>query len=400
METATNAASRGSHVRALLGALGLSACALACVATVVCFVLVHINRQMAGNRDFVVYWSTGRQLVAHQNPYDQAALTASEHAAGLPQIYSVGYMRNPPWTLPLAWPLGLLSLRGAAVLGSLVLLAAFAGSVRLLLDLYGCRDGIVRALAYSFAPALICLIWGQTSLLVLLGLVLFLRWQARRPYLAGEALWLCTLKPHLLLPFAVVALLWIAVQRRAAIVAGLAAAFGLSVVATMGMDAQAWKQYAAMLGYSGVESDPIPTLSVLLRTYVAPYWMALQFVPAALACGWAAVYFWQRRREWDWLRDAPLVLLVSLTTAPYAYLNDHVVVLPALLFAVSRGVSRGMLAALAGASALLEIAFFVNFRSHAPFYWATVAASGAWLAWYVWARMRQPVSVASPAASR
>lgn len=389
METATNAPARPSYVRALLGALLASSCALACVATVVCFVLVHINRQMAGNRDFVVYWATGRQLVAHQNPYDQAALTAIEHAAGLPQIYSVGYMRNPPWALPLAWPLGLLSLRWAAVLTSLVLLTAFVLSVRILLTMYGCRDRVLQALGYSFAPALICLIWGQTSLLVLPGLVLFLRWHGSRPYLAGSALWLCTLKPHLLLPFSVVLLLWIARNKRAAIIGGLAAAFGLSGLLTLSLDPHAWTQYAAMVGYSGVETDPIPTLSVLLRTYLAPHWMPLQFAPAALACVWAAAYFWQRRHQWDWLRDAPLVLQVSLIAAPYAYLNDHVVVLPALVFAASRGASKWMLALLAAASALLEIAFFVNFRSHAPFYWATVAAAVFWLVWYGLAGTRE-----------
>jgi hypothetical protein len=80
------------------------------------------------------------------------------------------------------------------------------------------------------------------------------------------------------------------------------------------------------------------------------------------------------------------MLLVSLAAAPYAYLNDHVIVLPALVFAASRGASRRMLAVLAAASALLEIAFFVNFRSHAPFYWATLAAGVFWLAWYLAAK--------------
>ncbi|HWG18947.1 MAG TPA: glycosyltransferase family 87 protein [Terracidiphilus sp.] len=377
---------RNSHVRAILGALLVSVCGLACIGTLVCFVLVHVNRPMAGNRDFVVYWATGQQLVQHRNPYDAAALPAVEHAAGLPHRYSVGYMRNPPWTLPLAWPLGLLNLRAAAVLASLLLIGALIASVRILLGIHGCRDRLVQGLAYLFAPALICLIWGQTSLLVLLGLVLFLRFHATRPILAGASLWLCTLKPHLLLPVGVVFLAWVVITRNYRIVAGAAAAFLLSVLVTFRLDPQAWTQYTHMLGYSGVERDPIPVLSVLLRTHLTPNFMAMQFLPAAMAGVWALVYFWNRRHDWNWSRDVNLLLLVSLVAAPYAYLNDQVLVLPALLFAASRNCSRALLAFLALASALLEVAFFLNLWSPAPFYWATLLAAPFWLAWYLFAR--------------
>lgn len=379
---------RNAHLRAMAGGLLVSVCGLAAIGTLVCFVLVHVSAAMGGNRDFVVYWATGQQLVHHANPYDAAALHDIEHAAGLPAKYSVGYMRNPPWALPLAWPLGLLSLRAATLCASLLLVAAFAASARILIGLYGCRDRMVQALVWLFAPALICLIWGQTSLLVLLGIAIFLRFRGTRPFLAGAALWLCTLKPHLLLPVAVVLLAWIVVTRGYQILAGGAAAFLLSVLVTMWVDPQAWSQYTRMLGYSGVESDPIPSLSVLLRTHIAPNFIALQFVPAAVACVWALVYFWKRRRSWDWLRDANLLLLVSIVATPYAYVNDHVVVLPAIVFAAVRTSSRPLLAVLALASTVLEIAFFANYWSRTPIYWATVLAAPFWLVWY-WFASRQ-----------
>jgi hypothetical protein len=378
-----------SHLRAILGALVVSACTLTSLATLVCFVLVHVNRQMAGNRDFVVYWATGRQLVQHLNPYDPVAVPAIERAAGLPARYSAGYMRNPPWALPLVYPLGLMSLRWAAVVGSLILIAAFAVSVRILCGIYGCRDRMVQAMAWLFAPALICLIWGQTSLLVLLGLALFLRFHASRPWLAGSSLWLWTLKPHLILPLLVVLLLWIVVSGSYRVLAGAALAFTVSVLVTFWLDPRFWLHYKAMLGYSGVGTDPIPSLSVLLRTHLAPNFMALQFVPAGLACAWALVYFWKRRQTWDWCRDVGMVLVVGLAAAPYAYVNDHVVVLPALVFGACGTSSRRLLAVLALASALLEVAFFANFVSSAALYWSTLLAPLFWLLWYVWARVRR-----------
>ncbi|HKF49043.1 MAG TPA: glycosyltransferase family 87 protein [Terracidiphilus sp.] len=374
---------RNSHVSAALQAIVASACGLACLASVVCFLLVHVDRGMAGNRDFVVYWATGRQLVQHGNPYDAEVLRGIEHTAGLPSRYSVGYMRNPPWSLPLVWPLGLLSLRAASIAASLGLIAAFIASVRMLLGLYECRNRVVRLLAWSFAPALICLIWGQTSLLVLLGFVVFLRFYRTRPILAGAGLWLCALKPHLLLPLGVILVAWIVLSKSYRILFGTGAALLVSAAATLAIDPHAWNEYVRMAGYSGFETDPIPSLGMLLRTHVAPGVIALQFVPAALGCAWAIVYFWPRRHNWDWAREGCLLLLVSVLAAPYAYLNDHVLVLPALVFAASFASSRSYFLALAVASAVLEVAFFANRLTPAPFYWATVAAGLFWIAWYV-----------------
>lgn len=389
-----------SHARAALTALVVSACGLACLASVVCFLLVHVDRGMAGNRDFVVYWATARQLVQHGNPYDAAVLRSIEHAAGLPSRYSVGYMRNPPWSLPLVWPLGLLGLRAASIVASLGLIAAFIASVRMLFGIYECRNRTMQLLAWTFAPALICLIWGQTSLLVLLGLAAFLRFYRTRPMLAGAALWFCSLKPHLLLPLGVTLAAWIVLSKSYRIAAGAIAAIVASVLVTLAIDPHAWSQYVHMAGYSGFETDPIPSLGVLLRTHLAPHFMALQFLPAALACAWALVYFWPRRHDWDWPRDACLLLLISVLAAPYAYLNDQVLVLPALVFAAGFVSSRPYFMALAVASALLEAAFFANQWSPAPFYWATLVAGLFWIAWYLAATaLRSHAAHAAPEAA-
>src|ERR1035438_5617195 len=79
------------------------------VAVTVC--TIPFTNSISGARDFVVYWATGQQLAQHANPYDKAALMRIEYAAGLSATSSVGYMRNPPWALPLTLPLGLAGLR-------------------------------------------------------------------------------------------------------------------------------------------------------------------------------------------------------------------------------------------------------------------------------------------------
>ena len=143
---------------------------------------------LAASRDFVSYWAAGRQLVHHANPYDPAAVSALEHSAGFTYNNVVLFMRNPPWALLLALPLGLLGLRVAAVLWTLVLLACLLASVRMTQQLCGSPPNRIHWLGFAFTPALICVTMGQTSLFALLGLVLFLRLQRRRPFAAGAAL--------------------------------------------------------------------------------------------------------------------------------------------------------------------------------------------------------------------
>jgi len=167
-----------------------------------------------------------------------------ERDAGLPTAYGVLFMRNPPWALPITLPLGLIGVRAGALAWSLVLLACLWASVRMVWQMHGRPRKLLNFLGYSFAPALVCLIVGQTSLFALLGLVLFLRLHGSRPFLAGMSLWLCALKPHLFLAFGVVLLCWVVASRCYKIVLGAAAAMGLSCGTAWWIDPTAWRDYA------------------------------------------------------------------------------------------------------------------------------------------------------------
>jgi len=165
-----------------------------------------------GSRDYVVFWATGQQLAHHGNPYSAADLLRLERGAGLSTRYTVMYMRNLPAALPLVYPLGLLGLRAGSIVWTIALLGCLAGSVYILWVMHGRQNNHRHWLGYSFGPALICAIMGQTSLFALLGLTLFLRLHRTRPFLAGASLWLCMLKPHLFLPFGMCC--WHGLRRR------------------------------------------------------------------------------------------------------------------------------------------------------------------------------------------
>jgi hypothetical protein len=380
----------------LADVLIVAACALTLLLTTMFLGVMALTRNLSAGRDFVVYWSTGQQLAHHGNPFDPVAMGQLEHSAGFTGEGSF-FMRNPPWGLPLALPLGFLGPRMAALPWSLLMLAVLLYCVHSLWTLFGRPGHELAWLGFCFPPALQCVIMGQTSIFVLLGLVLFLRLWREQPFWAGAALWFCTLKPHLFLPFAAVLLLWIVVGRRYRIFLGAAAAIAASCVVTWLIDPLAFTQYAHWARTSGVAAEFIPCLSVALQDLISPSARWLAFVPSVLGCLWALFYFWPRRQEWDWLRHGNLVMLVSLLVAPYCWLYDQPLALPAVMFALWQSSSRKALAALGAIYIVLELQGF----------WATAGLrsrwylwpAAVWLVWYLvaMAKPKHPATASLPA---
>lgn len=373
---------------AAVGGLGLTLAALFLFA-------VPFAGHMAGSHDFVSYWATGRQLVHHANPYDRDAVGRLEHAQGL-DARAVLIMRNPPWALVLAWPLGWVPLRVALVFWSLALLACLVISVALLRRFHGSPNHIspnyIHWLALGFTPALLCLTMGQTSLIALLGLVLFLRYHAQRPFAAGLALWLCALKPHLFLPFVAALALWIVVARAWRIVAGAVTALALTSAISTALDPHAWSDYIHMLRSPLVENEFIPCLSDAMHHWFWPQYAWTQYLPAALACLWAILYFWSRRARWNWMADGGTLMLVSILLAPYAWLYDQCLLIPALLYAAYAVRSRALLASLAlmVLAADLQLCFV---KVISPLWLWTAPA---WFAWCLLASARRRSDTPQP----
>jgi hypothetical protein len=353
--------------------------ALALIILFVC--VVPVAGHLAASRDFVSYWATGRQLVRHANPYDSDAIARIEQSAGFTDKV-VLLMRNPPWALPLAYPLGLLGIRIAAILWTLLLLGCLLLSVRIVHQLHGFPPNRIHWLGFAFTPALICLTMGQTTLFALLGLVLFLRFYRLRPFAAGAALWLCALKPHLFLPFAAALALWIVVSRSYKLLAGALTALALSSAAAFLMAPRAWSDYAHMMRSPVVENEFIPCLADALRHWLAPQATWLQYLPAALCCIWALVYFWRRRTAWDWTTHGGSLILVSLVAAPYCWLYDQGLAIPALLEGAYATRSRNFLAVLPFLIFALDIEICA-LKVVSPLYLWTAPA---WLIWYLVAR--------------
>src|SRR5260370_931111 len=177
-------------------------------------------------------------------------------------------MWNPPPALLLVLPLGFVGSRAGGLLWSLLLLASLVTSVRIVWIMHGRPNNPLNLLGYSFAPALVCLLAGQVSIFVLLGLVLFLRLHRSRPFLAGVSLWFCLLKPHLFLPFGIVLLVWAINTRSYKLLAGVAIALGFSTGVVVLWDPLVWLHYGQMMrtiSTARMQQEVIPCLSIMLR---------------------------------------------------------------------------------------------------------------------------------------
>ncbi len=130
-----------------------------------------------------------------------------------------------------------------------------------------------------------------------------------------------------------------------------------------------------------VENEFIPCLASAIRQWVDPGATWLQYLPAALCCVWALFYFWRRRAAWDWKTHGSLLMLVSLVAAPYCWLYDQCLAIPALLDGAYATRSRNLLAVLALAILVMDIEICAV-RVLSPLYLWTAPA---WLAWYLFA---------------
>jgi hypothetical protein len=380
---AENSGTRRKILRTIVALPFVTVCGLASGFTAGTICLLFLLPNAPCTRDYIFYWATGQQVAHHANPYDAVATTQLERSAGLPPNLNPGVMRNPPWALPLVFPLGYLSLRVGWLLWALFLLACLVVSVYLLWSIYGRPRNRRYLLGYSFGPALICVIYGQTSLFALLGLVLFLRLHRTRPFLAGTSLWLCALKPHLFLPFSVVLVAWVLVSRSYKLLAGAVVAMAASCAITFAIDPLAWIQYSQFVRSSGIEWEYIPCLSFLLRLWLSPHSIWLQYLPAALGCAWALAYFWSRRHVWDWVKNGSPLMLVSILVAPYSWIYDQGLVIPALLRGAFLTRSRNLLIALAFLSALVGLALFRSLSHSKDLVYWTYWSAPTWLIWYL-----------------
>jgi hypothetical protein len=360
------------------------------------FVVRHFDsvRQNVAQRDYIQYWSAGRFLIHGGDPYDAQKVLELEweqgYAADRPLV-----VRTPPWSLFLFLPLGLFNAFWGWVLWMAASVAALMASVRLTWKMIGKTQqsrSLCVVVGYTFAPVLGCLLAAQIGLLLLVGIVLFLLWEEKRPFLAGAALLLPFAKPHLLVFFWLAFLIWVLARKKFAVAGGFAVALAAATGIALIFDHAAFQHYFRFLHSAAIENEFIPTVSGVLRLLLFRPYFRLQFVPMGLGLIWSVWYCVKHRTNWDWRDHGLAVMVVSILTTPYGWLTDEVVLMPAMVFAalaIFGGQKRIRLTTRIALAVfgLLNWILLMLLALHIPlqlgiYFWSSLL----WFAWYVYGR--------------
>jgi hypothetical protein len=340
-------------------------------------------------QDLAQYWA-GAHLV-RENPYSEMLVTNFERASGYSMNSPAMVMRNPPSAFPLVLSLRYMNYNVAFAFWTLLSILIVAGCARASSSFSGNSES-------SLAPAFLCLLYGPTvalllvgqiAVLVLLGVTLFLVMvERKRDWLAGAFLSLTFVKPHVVLLFLIGILFWSQRTRRWVVLLSLALSLAAASGVTLLLNPHVFIQYIAFVREFAGETMPYPNIGGLL--YVISGYRDLAFLPQIAGLVWLGFYWNKHRLGWDWKSHGMVVLLVSVACSYYSFPFDQIILLPALIAAYTNGNRRIFFAAFIATD--LGFAFYISnlagkFGFGYMFLWWT---AGAWLITYVIALKTRP----------
>jgi hypothetical protein len=337
--------------------------------------------------DFTAYWGAARIFLAHKNPYAAEPLLTVQRSVGWVDADPIRAY-NPPWTLPLFAPFGLLAFYRAKALWLALSLAIELLSALALWRYFGGAPRarwIAIAIAFTFLPLGLTNHYGQITPLILAGLVVFLLLvRAQRWFAAGASLLLALgIKPHLFWLVAVAVLLWAIQERRWRLLAGALSTFAAAMTAVCIFDPAALHYFGNIYGRS---MDQVCGAGGGLRVLFGRQHTWLQYVPCVPGAAWLFWYWPRHRKAWSWPEHLPLLLLASFASSPYSWSVDYVIALPVFIAVAARGAWRSPL--VVAAWLIVQLLIFAS-----PSKGIEAAVSALWIPFWL---LAQSTTIPSP----
>lgn len=286
--------------------------------------------------DFFNFWLGAHLIVTGQDPYNPAVWLSGHDQFGATWVPDSAYIHPLPLAILMA-PLGLMAVLPAYVSWILVTCAMIIAASLLVYGVRFRRQDIAFAVPWLaavllFRPVIVTLRNGQLGGVMLLALALACsQSKGRSPWMAGVALSLLSLKPSLGLPILVLLGLWVLVQRRWVMLAGLS--IGLAILFFMGWLAD--PNWLFRLGGRGSSKllaslGAFPTAWGLGTALCAgrgtcAWWAGAGLSGAALLAFGAAVYI--KRSSLETWGAASLAVPVALFASPYVGAYDLLLLL-------------------------------------------------------------------------
>jgi hypothetical protein len=301
----------------------------------------------SGVNDFVEYWAVGRLLLSRENPYSPARLLELQTSVGWTESQPL-VMWNPPWATIFVLPFGFLPYSIAQVLWLLLNVTLMVVATSHLWQIYRQRNEghqLAWLLSFTFIPVPLALLFGQISGLVLFGIAQFLRMEQRKSWIAmGATTILISIKPHPVYLFWIALLLWTIKERQFYVALGAFIAFAIGTAVPLVLSPNLITAYLALPSNPAVINPfdlDTPALGRVLRKLLTAESPAVQFLPSLTGIAWLLVHRHRQRHIWNWNEELPRILLVSITTAAFAWTYDLIVVVPALMQVAARMFRKG-----------------------------------------------------------
>jgi hypothetical protein len=330
--------------------------------------------------DYIYYWASGHLFLTGGHPYSEAAMRAIVLSYGGNPAWAVMTF-CPPWGMPIAGIMAILPFHSARSMWFAVSLVLDCFSTLGLWIYFGGKKRtvwIAFLIAATFIPMggaeYVC----QITPLMLASLTAFLLLlKSERNFAAGLVLLGFGFKPHLLFLVLLAILFWMVKTRTWTMFVGALLSYGAAIATAQFYNPNSLDYLHNTVGTALNVSCG---LGGALRVVFGAQHVWLQFLPCLLGLAWFFYYWARHGKRWNWQVHLPLLLVVSVSTSPYCWNHDFILIMPALIALAVRGAHRSITVAVAYL-VMQTIAFALGL----PAVWAS-AAGVLWIAVYFLAK--------------
>jgi hypothetical protein len=304
---------------------------------------ILVNPENISVDDFGHFWASGRQFLNSTNPYDAEQLVILQEQAG-----GIGFdtripslTLTPPWSLLIFAPFSILNYQFARLAWLYVNIAIIIFATQQLWILYhGSKNRMWLALLaiFTFAPTISVLMKGQVTIWLLIGLVGFLLFTEGKlnEWIGCASLLLLAIKPQLFYLFWPAIGLWLIQTRQWGILLKSVVIITGVFLVLLIPNPLLFSQYIYAMKTYPASEWATPTIGAYLRLFafgINNFWV--QYIPAIFTIFWLIVHYLKTFQTWNWRKEIPTLLFLSLLTSPYAWTYDQVLLLPAILIATN-----------------------------------------------------------------
>jgi hypothetical protein len=280
--------------------------------------------------DFVAFWSAGHLIASQENPYSLENILSLNPELEFDVLVRAQFF-NPPTILLLFIPFGLLPFHLSKNIWLLLSVILLIISTLWIWRIYKgplSKRWIAILCILTFTPAFFALFEGQVTFIILLGITGFLFFaEQRKWFTAGVFLSLLTIKYQLVLPFLITVILWIIYERRWKVIMGAVLVSLISLLIVTIIKPSIIIDYLFFLTHLAPSPCDQPVLAALFCVLGGERIDWLSYIPTTVGIIWLVIIWWRNKDKWSWRERISLFIIISILTAPYAWMHDELLFL-------------------------------------------------------------------------